>query len=218
MRKSQVIGLSAYTKRLNKEMTEYWVSVQTMNLIEYAKTEIKKLGDMISSYSGAHGMDRTGNLLNSLCWGVTYDGEVKDSGYYREPVIHSYVNRWGQERGMGLHGGTTSYLHEYFHSDREEVNGRQLAEEYIGRVAGKANKWTVFFAVLAPYWGYWEGGFNHIKSGRRMQFRVMTHIFDDVRMDLKPAKTHLTVYIPKYSYRSRKYKNRVGVKKIGLIR
>ena len=45
----------------------------------------------------------------------------------------------------------------------------------------------------------------------------MTHIFDDVRMELKPAKTHLTVYRPKYSYRSRKYKNKVGVKKIGLI-
>lgn len=209
--------MSAYTKQLQKELSDYWVGVQTMNLIDYAKTEIKRLGDMMSSYSSAHGMDRTGNLLNSLCWCVAYDGERKDSGFYREPVIHTYVNRWGQERGIGIQGSSSSYLHEYFIDDREEVNGRQLAEEYIGSYNGKSGKWTVVFAVLAPYWGYWEGGFNHIKGGR-MQFQVMTHIFDDVRMDLKPSKTHLTVYRPKYSYRNRKYKNRRGYKKIGVIR
>jgi hypothetical protein len=109
-------------------------------------------------------------------------------------------------------------LHEYFINDRELVLGRELAEEYIGSVKGKSGKWTVFFAVLAPYWGYWESGFTHIKTGRRMQFQVMTHIFDDVRMDLKPAKTHLTVYVPKYSYKNPKYKKKKGIKKIGIIR
>lgn len=218
MIKSKVIGIGAYTKQLQKELTDYWVGVQTANLIDYAKTEIKKLGDKISSYNGAHGMDRTGNLLNSLCWGVTYDGKMIDNGFYREAVTHTYTNRWGQERGFGTQGGTSSYLHEYFPNDMEEVNGRQLAEEYLSEANGKANKWTLFFAVLAPYWGYWEGGFTHIKSGRRMQWQAMTYIFDDVRMDLKPAKTHLTVYRPKYSYRNRKYKNKTGVKKIGLMR
>ena len=66
MKKSRVIGLSAYTKQLQKELTDYCVVEQTARLIDYAKTEIKRLGDMMSSYSGAHGMDRTGNLLNPL--------------------------------------------------------------------------------------------------------------------------------------------------------
>jgi hypothetical protein len=165
---------------------------------------------MIASYSGANGLDRTGNLLNSLCWGVTFDGEVKDSGFYRSPKVGSRTNRWGQERGMGIKGGDNSYLHEFF-DDKELVLGRKLAEEYIGSAKGKSGKWTVFFAVLAPYWGYWESGFTQVTTGKRMQFQVMTHIFDDVRMDLKPAKTHLTVYVPKYSFKNPKYKKKKGI-------
>jgi len=205
-------------KKLAAEMMKNLSDEQTRRLIEYAKKEIVKLGNMIASYNGANGLDRTGNLLNSLCWGVTYNGEVKDSGFYREPKVGTRTNRWGQERGMGIKGGSGSFLHEYFPDDMEPVYGRQFAEEYLNNVSGKSGKWTVFFAILAPYWGYWESGFTMVKTGKRMQFQVMTHIFDDVRMDLKPAKTHLTVYVPKYSYKSRKYKNKKGVKKIGIIR
>jgi hypothetical protein len=201
-------------KKLAAEMMKNLSAEQTNRLIEYAKTEIKRLGEMMEKGD----KDRTGHLLNSLCWGVTYNGELKDSGFYRQATLHTYVNRYGQERGRGVHGGTNSYLHEYFINDREIVLGRELAEEYIGSVKGKSGKWTVFFAVLAPYWGYWESGFTHIKTGRRMQFQVMTHIFDDVRIDLKPAKTHITVYVPKYSYKNPKYKKKKGIKKIGIIR
>lgn len=216
MKKSKVIGFNA--KQMAADMMKVLVTEQTERLIDYAEKEIKKLGDMIASYNGANGLDRTGNLLNSLCWGVTYDGKVEGSGFYRNPKVGTRINRWGQERGMGVQGGTDSFLHEYFLDDAELVLGREFAEEYLNSVGGKSHKWTVFFAILAPYWGYWESGFTQIKTGRRMQFQVMTHIFDDVRIDLKPAKTHLTVYVPKYSYRSRKYKNKVGVKKIGIIR
>ena len=219
-------------KKLAAEMMKNLSEEQTRRLIEYAKKEIVKLGNMIASYNGANGLDRTGNLLNSLCWGVTYNGEVKDSGFYREPKVGSRTNRWGQERGMGIKGGNDSYLHEFFPNDMEPVYGRQFAEEYLNNVSGKSGKWTVFFAILAPYWGYWESGFTMRGGGgdsgaprhsRFMQFQVMTHIFDDVRIELKPAKTHLTVYVPKYSYKARshkgrKYKNKVGVKKIGIIR
>ena len=209
-------------KKLAAEMMKNLSAEQTNRLIEYAKKEIQKLGNMIASYNGANGLDRTGNLLNSLCWGVTFNGEVKDSGFYREPKVGSRTNRWGQERGMGIHGGNDSYLHEYFGNDMEPVYGRQFAEEYINNAKGKSGKWTVFFAVLAPYWGYWESGFTNVTTGKRMQFRVMTHIFDDVRIELKPAKTHLTVYVPKYIYKSQKWKkklkNRVGVVKIGKER
>lgn len=212
MKKSKVIGFDA--KRLAADMMKAVAEEQTLRLIDYAEKEIEKLGNMVKK--GVD--DRTGHLLNSLCWGVTYNGELKGSGFYREETIHTYTDKWKNERGFGVHGGTNSYLHEYFINGRELVMGRELAEEYLGSVKGKSHKWTVFFAILAPYWGYWESGFRHISTNRRMQFQVMTHIFDDVRMDLKPAKTHLTVYVPKYSYRSKKYKNKVGVKKIGLIR
>jgi len=210
------------TKKLAAEMMKKLSAEQTNRLIDYAKNEIQRLGNMIASYSGANGLDRTGNLLNSLCWGVTFDGEVKGSGFYRAPKVGSRTNRWGQERGMGIKGGTGSYLHEYFKDDMEPVYGRLLAEEYINNVEGKSGKWTVFFAILAPYWGYWESGFVQIKTGKRMQFQVMTHIFDEVRRDLKPAKTHLSVYVPKYIYRSKKWekklKKRVGIVKIGKER
>lgn len=219
MSASKVIGLDAYTKQLKKELLMYSVEKQTENLIDYAEHEIRRVGDLMSSYNGANHMDRTGNLLNSLCWGVSYDGVLKASGFYREPVINARVDKWGQKRGKGMGGSTESYLHEYFDpADQELVNGRQLAEEFLKSYSGKSKKWTVFFAVLAPYWGYWEGGFRHIKTNRRMQFQVMSHIFDEVRRDLRPATTNITVYRPKYSYRHPKYKKRVGYKKIGVIR
>lgn len=240
MKKSKVIGLSAYTRQLRKELTDYWVGVQTANLIDYAKTEIKKLGDMIQTYNSANHMDRTGNLLNSLCWGVTYDGRMSECGFYRSERTNITYNRWGQVRGMGFQGGHGSSLHEFFTNDSIPVDGRKFAEEFLLSKHGKRNKWTVFFAILAPYWGYWESGFtmrtgsdatdengNRVSNAPRMtrfmQFQVMTHIFDDVRMALKPSETNLTVYVPKYSYSARsakgkKYKNRRGVKKIGLIR
>lgn len=199
--------------KMRKDMMDYAVSLQTENLIAFAQKEIKKLGDKIQTYNSANHMDRTGNLLNSLCWGVTYNGEMKGSGFYRDAVTH----------GRGINGASVSFLHEFFSNDQEEVNGRQRAEDFIASFQGKSGKWTVFFAILAPYWGYWESGFtmkSHFGDGKRrfMQFQVMTHIYDEVRMGLKPAKTRLSVYVPKYSYKNPKYKNKRGYVKIGVER
>lgn len=206
------------SKALAKDIFNNLVPYQTNLLIEYAKVEIKKLGDRIASYNGANGLDRTGNLLNSLCWGVTYDGRLMDGGFYREEVHKTRTNRWGQERGLGVGGGSDSFLHEFFKNDAEEVDGRKLASLYLLSKHGKKNKWTMFFAILAPYWGYWEGGFRMITTNKRMQFQAMIYVFDDVRKDLKPAKTDITVYRPKYQYRNHKFKNKVGIKKIGIDR
>ena len=207
---------------LAKLMFNNIVPIQTNLLIEYAKVEIKKLGDRIASYNGANGLDRTGNLLNSLCWGVTYDGVLKASGFYREETHKKRTNRKGDERGLGVNGGNDSFLHEFFGNDAELVEGRKLAKEYLQNVKGKSNKWTMFFAILAPYWGYWECGFRMVKNNKRMQFQALIYTFDDVRKDLKPAKTDITVYRPKYIYKSQKYKrkfkNKVGITKIGIDR
>ena len=217
MHKSKVVGLSSFTNNTREELTSYWIRIQTNKLAEYAKEEIEILGSRISAYNGAHHMDRTGNLLNSLCWIVTYNGKIQRSGYYREEMYHS----------SGLFRTSSSYLHEFFYNDMEEVNGRAMAQNFTKSYKGRNKGWSVVFAILAPYWGYWESGFV-MKSGggnspipkstRFMQFQVMTHIFDDVRMALKPAETHLTVYVPKYSWKNPKYKKKRGYKRIGVLR
>lgn len=201
------------SKALAKDILNNLVPYQTNLLIDYAMVEIKKLGDRIASYNSANGLDRTGNLLNSLCWGVTYDGRLMDGGFYREEVHKTRTNRWGQTRGLGVGGGSDSFLHEFFRDDAEEVDGRKLALQYLLSKHGKKNKWTVFFAILAPYWGYWEGGFRMVTTNKRMQFQAMIYVFDDVRKDLKPAKTNITIYRPKYQFRNHKFKNKVGIKK-----
>lgn len=217
--KTKIIGFNP--AKIKKEAEDYAVPLQTEKLIEYAKEEIIKLGDKIQTYNSRNHMDRTGNLLNSLCWGVTYRGKLVDSGFYRDATTHS----------KGLNGASVSFIHEFFKNDQEEVNGRKFAEDFIKSFKGTSKGWSLFIAVLAPYWGYWESGFT-MKFGfkededgnmrttqkRFMQFQVMTHIYDDVRMAMKPAKTDFTVYVPKYSYQNRKYKNRKGYKKIGILR
>lgn len=219
--KTKIIGFNP--AKIKKEAEAYAIPLQTEKLIEYAKEEIIKLGDKIQTYNSRNHMDRTGNLLNSLCWGVTYRGELKGSGFYRDETIHS----------KGIGGSGNSFLHEFFKKidNPEIVNGREMAEDFIKSFKGTSKGWSLFIAVLAPYWGYWESGFT-MKYGyeededgnmrptkmRFMQFQVMTHIYDDVRMAMKPAKTDFTVFVPKYSYQNRKYKNKKGYKKIGILR
>lgn len=194
MKKSRIIGFDA--AKMIKDMTAIAVEEQTNRLIEYAKETIVEIGDKINSYNSRNHMDRTGNLLNSLCWGVAYDGELKGSGFYRE--------------ASSLR---TSYLHEFFPDYREAfpVNGHQLAEEYITRYgkASGSNKWKVFFAILAPYWGYWEEGFTMKSGGGRsgiprsekfLKFAVMTEFYDKVGKDLSPAEMKIKVHVEHYTY------------------
>ena len=188
---------------------------QTARFIAYAKHKIIEIGTRVGEYHSRNGMDRTGNLLNSLCWGVTYNGVLKGSGFFRDAIIHSR---------RGKNGGSISWLHEFFANTDEVVNGRMLAEQYINTFVNKhtGKGWYVFFAILAPYWGYWESGFR-MKSGggnsgiprstQFLQFSVMSQFFDRVRMDLTPTKVDISVYIPKYSYKNPRYKNKVGYKK-----
>lgn len=225
MKQGKVIGFNA--TKMAEQMMANAVAEQNRRLVEYAKEEIKRLGDMIQTYNSENHMDRTGHLLNSLCWVVMYEGDgikFKESGFYREPKLNTYINRWKQERFKGVQGGSDSYLHELFgkSGDMEIVNGRQMAEEFISSFKGASHKWKVAFAVLAPYWGYWESGHTNVFTGQFKQFQVMSHIYDDVRMALKPAETHLTVYVPKYIYKNRrlnrKLNKRTGIKKIGIDR
>ena len=210
---------------LVKSLLKELCAEQTERLIEYAKNEVIRIGDAIQTYNSKNHMDRTGNLLNSLCWGVTLNGEMKGSGFYREEVLHS----------RGQEGGTESWLHEFFPNDAIEVKGRNLAQSFITSYKGRKKGWDVFFAILAPYWGYWESGFKMKSGGSTVysgtddertipfsvtfkQFQVMSHAFDDVRRDLTPSETHLTVYVPKYAYKNPKWRKQKGVYQIGKQR
>ena len=189
MGKSKVIGFDA--AKLEKDMMDYCVDVQTKELITYAEDKCKEIGSKILSYNRANHLDRSGNLLNSLCWGVTYNNELKGSGFYREPVTRTVTvgrGRYKSERTL------VAALHEFSAWGKELVNGRGLAEEFLqGSVPRGKNKWKVFFAILAPYWGYWESGFK-MQNGMFLKFAIMTQTYDEVKKELKkPSEMHLTI-------------------------
>jgi len=216
MKKSRVIGLSAYTKQLQKELMEYYSTAQTEMLVEYAKATIIEIGDKIQTYHSKNNMYRSGHLLRSLCCGVSYDGKLAYSGFYGDVSLKSHTT-WNEK------DTTNSYLHEWIPEyEAFPVDGRHLAEEYLSqyeRIGGAKGKWKVFFAILAPYWGYWETGFNMVhgigenKTSSFHRFAVMTEFYDKVGKDLKPAEVKFEVtknmnYTK--SYRIKSIKGRKG--------
>ena len=214
MHKSRVVNWD--TNAMKEQLLQAFIAEQNKRLIDYAKSTILEIGQAVESWHSANHMDRTGNLLNSLCWGVSYNGSLIEGGFYRDAVQHN----------NGIDGSSTSYLHEWFSGDEkylEEVNGRQLAQDYLETYGNNGAKgWRVFFAILAPYWGYWEKGFTLIhggsinpnarKNGRLprgykgargatfTQFAVMTHFYDRIKNDLKPARTRIRVSVRKYDH------------------
>jgi hypothetical protein len=143
-------------------------------LVEYAKNKIVQIGKTIQSYHSKNNMDRTGNLLNSLCWGVSYNGDLLDSGFYREETINGE---------MGIDHNGESYMHELWRDYKYAypVDGRAMAEEFLQRSQPSTKGWRVFFAILAPYWGYWESGHKNVMTDKFEKFAVMTHIYDEVK-------------------------------------
>lgn len=194
---------------LRKDLLEVLSFEQTQLLVNYAIEKVSEIGERIQTYHSANHMDRTGNLLNSLCWGVSFQGSLKAGGFYRDAIT----------RANGIAKTSTSYLHEWFGGEEKyliPVNGRELAESYLQSYGNNGAKgWRVFFAILAPYWGYWEEGFTMRTGGgnsgvprteRFMQFAVMTQFFDEVKADLKPARVRFRVSVAKYNHAKLKEK------------
>ena len=193
-------------KKLAAEMMKNLSAEQTNRLIEYAKQTILEIGNKIQTYHSRNHMYRSGHLLRSLCCGVSYDGKLVYSGFYGDIVLKRHTTSWEENT-------TNSYLHEWIpEHEAFQIDVRQMAQNYIQRYgsAGSGNKtWRVFFAILAPYWGYWETGFTLIhggavhykKNGEKSKFRgaqfkqfaVMTEFYDKVGKDLKPAKVKFQI-------------------------
>lgn len=170
---------------LAKKLMDDAVAEQNRRLVVYAQNKIRLIGDMIQMYNSRNHMDRTGNLLDSLCWGLTYRGKLVDSGFYRE------------QRATKL-----SYLHEWFHDNSEPVGGHVLAANFIKQMSNLSyGGWRLFFAILAPYWGYWEEGFTFkgSRGERFLKFAVMTEFRDVVSNDLKPATVNFRTEAPTYN-------------------
>lgn len=214
------IPLKTWGEQIHDEVVEE----QTSRLIAYAMETVQQIGDKMRMFDSKNNLDRTGNLLRSLCWGVSFDGKMKASGFYEGA---------GGSKGI-------SYLHEFSGNDAISVDGRKLADDYIEAQKGKGNSkgWRMFVAVLAPYWGYWEEGFTMKIGGhevygddtrratqtipystRYFRYNVMAQTWDVVRKDLKPAKTNITVYVPKYIHKSEKWRRKLSYKgKNGKLR
>lgn len=163
---------------LKKQIMANLVKEQTNRLVEYAKEKIKTFG----ATKKFEGWEDSGNLLDSLCWGVWYKNHRVQSGYYR--------NAQATE---------DSYLHEFSKSMRTKVNGRALAQTFLNTYKPETDGWVVVFGALAPYWGYWELGHHNIIFGERVKFEAMARIYDEVRSELlPPCKVTLEVTVPKY--------------------
>ena len=196
-----VLNLDGFKKSLLDNI----VVEQTNRLIEYAKKTTQDIGEAIKQYHSRNHMDRTGNLLDSLSWCVSYRGKVIESGYY-------------QDRARQL-----SYLHEFDENfEAFPVGGHTLAERYIKQYGAIFSEgWRIFFTIRAPYWAYWEKGFHMKIKGKSFgmrQFAVMTQFFDKVSKDLVPAKVTFKNQLPPpyfkaYSVRGTKGKMKGSLEK-----
>ncbi len=90
--------MSGYLKKVEKDLTEYWVNEQTNRLVEYAKEELEK---MVTTHTFKN---RTKNLEDSYAWGVYYKGELKESGFRAKsaskPAKFHGTNIWGNEEAV----------------------------------------------------------------------------------------------------------------------
>lgn len=156
-------------KRLEKE--------QTKRFLAYAKEKIAEIGREFQAW------DDTGNLLNSLCWVVFYNGRRKGFGFYDAPSATE-----------------DSYLHELSKPPlKQAVDGKNLARHFVSSYRPSIDVgWEVAFAVTAPYWGYWEEGHENILLGQHVQFAIMAEQYDAMSKELSPAKVSFEKYVPKY--------------------
>lgn len=172
-------NVEKYRKAVMKHVAEE----QNLRLIAYAQDEITKMGDSLKEKMKEKPSDRTHNMLNSLVWAVYYDGKEKKHGYYRKS---------SSTKGK-------AYLHELSDNPRE-VNGRELAKEFLRTYQPRVNNgWEIVWAILAPYYAYWEMGHENRFYGKFVKFDMMTQRYDHIRNTLgNLAKVSFSVNVPKY--------------------
>lgn len=191
------------TRKLRWELLEHFTTKQIELLVNYAKEEIQRIGARINSLNGENNFDRTGNLLDSLCWGVSFNGKLQDYGFYREQKAGTFstLHEWSR---VGWNDPKSGYSEMMGSEFMPEVWGHDIAERYVHKYGNNGAKgFKVFFAILAPYWGYWEKGFNmkHGFGGTStfQQAPIMAEFYDEVKADLKGARVNFRVSVAKYT-------------------
>lgn len=159
---------------------------QTARLLAYAQEQVMLMGDeikqIITSQDGS-----TGNLLDSICWGVWHNKKSVGKGYYNKEITATEY----------------SYLHEFNPSIRESVSGRYLAQQFLEQYQANIvtdKGWQMVWGVLAPYYAYWEAGHTNIlRGGQFVQFTAMSQRYDHIRQALEPkCRVHFEVTVPTY--------------------
>ena len=178
-------GLKPYLNAWKKDLTQDYIKAQGEALVSYASNKIVQIADAIKATG--YDMEDNGNLLDSLCWVVSFDGKKVGSDYYRKKQA-----------------GEKSYLHTRFPKEfwkNYPVDGHALASLFIREHGKRSEKgqWCVYFAILAPYWGYWELGHHNVLTRRFEKFAVMVEKSDEVRRELSPAAVDFRSSYPTYS-------------------
>lgn len=171
-------------KKLQEALMKKAVKVQTQRLIDYAMSEVTKMGDALIVSANGKPSDRTHNMINSLVWAVYYNGKMSKKGFYRKS---------SSTKGE-------SSLHELGKPESVPVNGRQLAKEFLNTYRpNETQGWEIVWAVLAPYYAYWEEGHQNVFLSKFVKFDMMTQRYDAIKSVLgNKCKVSISVNVPKY--------------------
>jgi hypothetical protein len=163
---------------VKKRLEKIAFKQQTLNLVEYAENEIKNIASELTG--GSFNLDAsTGNLLDSLCWGVYFNGNVRNMGYYRKQQASE-----------------DSYLHA-LSSNKISVNGHFLAQQFIANYKPTTHGWEIVFGILAPYQAYWEAGHYNVMLKQQVRFMALTQRYDVIKNELSPlCKVYLEINRP----------------------
>ena len=170
-------------KKTQQAMIKKVVQEQTNRLVSYAEEQIVLMGNELIEKMRGKPSDRTHNMLNSLVWVVYYNGKESKHGYYRKSAS----------------ANGKAFLHE-LGEDPIPVNGRQLAKQFLNTYQPREKHgWEIVWAVLAPYYAYWEQGHDNIFYGKFVKFDMMTQRYDHIKNKLgSQANVTIEINVPKY--------------------
>ena len=155
---------------------------QTQRLIQYAELEIQNIATELFGGALFRGDYATGNMADSLCWGVWYNNKMAKIGYYLDKAQAFFP----------------SYLHQLSKNRKTEVYGRQLAQQFLAQYKPTIDKgWEIVFGCLAPYEAYWEQGHYNVMLKQQVQFQAMTQRYDVIKQELSPlCKVDIIITVP----------------------
>jgi hypothetical protein len=160
-------GLDDIAKKINNAR----IKQQTDKLCVYASKMIKKINTFREAGMSNPSGDWTGNLGDSLCWIVYYNGNIANSGYARNQAMAQDAQHDSSVSG--------------------DIWGRELANNFIRSHNPSTTKgWEVVWAATVNYASKLEKGNSDVHKGVRL--RIISQVFDNVVGDFK-GKAKITI-------------------------